>query len=76
MALAWVPMGQRAAYVTNGDMRENVHFAAGLALCEAVGCWVTDLGGQSCGSSATGLLAAADATTHSVLLALAKKHLV
>jgi myo-inositol-1(or 4)-monophosphatase len=76
LALAWVATGQRAAYVTNGDLRENVHFAAGLALCEAAGCKITDLQGQACGSGATGLIAAADAPTHSVLLALAKKHLV
>src|SRR5262245_59312359 len=58
-ALAWVANGQRAAYITDGDVRESVHFAAGLALCEAAGCTVTDLRGYAPGSNATGLVAAA-----------------
>jgi myo-inositol-1(or 4)-monophosphatase len=45
MALTWVATGQRAAYITDGDLRDNVHFAAGLAICEAAGCVVTDLEG-------------------------------
>jgi myo-inositol-1(or 4)-monophosphatase len=47
MALAWVATGQRAAYITDSDLRDSVHFAAGLALCEAAGCTVTDLRGRS-----------------------------
>jgi myo-inositol-1(or 4)-monophosphatase len=34
MALAWVATGQRAAYVTDGDPRDSVHFAAGIAVCQ------------------------------------------
>jgi myo-inositol-1(or 4)-monophosphatase len=68
IALAWVATGQRAAYVTDGDVRDSVHFAAGLALCEAAGCTVTDLHGRAWGQGATGLLAAADAATHGALL--------
>jgi myo-inositol-1(or 4)-monophosphatase len=76
MALTWVATGQRAAYITDGDVRESVHFAAGLALCEAAGCTVTDLRGHEWGSGATGLVVAADAETHAALLSLVKKYLV
>jgi myo-inositol-1(or 4)-monophosphatase len=68
MALAWVATGQRAAYVTDGDVRGSVHFAAGIALCEAAGCTVTDLRGQTWRAGPTGLVAAADAATHAALL--------
>ena len=75
MALAWVATGQRAAYVTDGDPRESVHMAAGIALCEAAGCTVTDLHGGEYGSGANGLLVAADAETHAVLLTIVKQYL-
>jgi len=45
LALAWVAAGRHAAYVTEGDLRDNVHFAAGVSLCRAAGCVVTDLHG-------------------------------
>ena len=76
LALAWVATGQRAAYITDGDVRESVHFAAGVTLCKAAGCSVTDLRGRAWGSGTTGLLAAADAETHAALLSLVKKFLV
>jgi myo-inositol-1(or 4)-monophosphatase len=76
VALAWVATGQRAAYITDGDVRESVHFAAGLALCEVAGCTVTDLRGHAWGSGATGLVVAADPETHAALLPLVKKYLV
>lgn len=47
-----------------------MHFAAGLALCQAAGCVVTDLHGRAWGQDATGLLAAADHGTHATLLAI------
>jgi myo-inositol-1(or 4)-monophosphatase len=75
LALAWVATGQRAAYITDGDVRDSVHFAAGLAICEAAGCTVTDLRGNTWGSGATGLLAAADAKTHEALLQLVRHYL-
>ena len=74
MALTWVATGQRAAYITDGDMRESVHFAAGLALCEAAGCTVTDLRGHGWGRGATGLIAAADAEIHAALVSLVRKY--
>ena len=73
MALAWVASGQRAAYVTDGDVRDSVHFAAGLALCEGAGCTVTDLRGDAWGNGATGLVASADSQIHDTLLCLVRK---
>lgn len=73
IALAWVATGQRAAYVTDGDVRDSVHFAAGIALCEAAGCTVTDLHGRRAGDGPTGLIAAADAATHAALLQIIRK---
>ncbi|MFI5909807.1 inositol monophosphatase family protein [Dactylosporangium sp. NPDC051541] len=70
LALAWVATGRRAAYLTDGDLRGSVHFAAGIALCAAAGCVVTDLRGGPVLSGAGGLLAAADAATHAALLAM------
>jgi myo-inositol-1(or 4)-monophosphatase len=72
IALAWVATGQRAAYVTDGDPRGSVHFAAGIALCQAAGCVVTDLGGLQWDRGAGGLLVAGDAETHAQLLGIVK----
>ena len=69
LALAWVATGQRAAYVHAGDVRDSVHFAAGIAVCRAAGCVVTDLGGADVSSSGEGLVASADLATHTALLA-------
>lgn len=70
LALVWVAVGRRAAYVTDGDMRENVHFASGVALCRAAGCVITGLGGEPVESGVTGLIAAADESVHARLLEL------
>ncbi|MBZ5738683.1 inositol monophosphatase family protein [Nocardioides mangrovi] len=73
LALAWVAAGRRAAYVTDGHFVDNVHFAAGIALCRAAGCVVTDLRGEPLDSpGGSGLVAAADAATHADLLELAE----
>jgi myo-inositol-1(or 4)-monophosphatase len=69
LALAWVATGRRAAYVTDGQLVDNVHFAAGIALCQAAGCTVTDIDGQPLPTGAGGLIAAADRPTHAALLA-------
>lgn len=69
LALAWVAAGRRAAYVTDGDLRDSVHFTSGIALCRAAGCVVSDLRGEPVHSGAGGLVAAADAETHAALLA-------
>jgi len=73
LALAWVAAGRRAAYVTSGPMHENLHFAAGIALCEAAGCAVTDVHGEALSPASTGLIAAADTDTHTTLLGLVRR---
>jgi myo-inositol-1(or 4)-monophosphatase len=76
LALTWVAAGRRAAYVTAGDLRDNVHFSAGIALCRAAGCVVTALDGGPVATTATdavvpnGILAAADPDTHRELLTI------
>ncbi|WP_066944421.1 inositol monophosphatase family protein [Microtetraspora fusca] len=70
LAVAWVAAGRRAAYVTDGHLRDSVHFASGIALCQAAGCVVTDLRGEPPHTGAGGLVAAADRETHAALLEL------
>lgn len=69
LALAWVAAGRRAAYVFDGDVVDSVHATAGIAVCRAAGCIVTDLHGGPVGDR-PGLLAAADEATHAALLPL------
>ena len=69
LALAWVASGQRLGYVTDGRHEGSVHFAAGIALCQAAGCVVTDLTGNPV-HTGRGLIAAADEPTHRRLLDL------
>ena len=68
LALAWVAAGRRAAYVTDGHLTDSVHFAAGIALCQAAGCTVTGLDGRPLHTGTGGLIAAADRQTHAALL--------
>jgi myo-inositol-1(or 4)-monophosphatase len=70
IALAWVATGQRAAYVTDGDVTDSVHFAAGIALCQAAGCRVADLRGGAVRPGAPGLVAAADLSVSETILEL------
>lgn len=71
LALAWVASGKRAAYVTDGgDLSGSVHFAAGIAVCRAAGCVITAIDGHPLGPAGRGLLAAADAHSHKVLLSM------
>jgi myo-inositol-1(or 4)-monophosphatase len=74
LALAWVAAGRHAAYVTEGDLTDSVHFAAGIGVCVAAGCVVTDMDGVELGSSharpGRGLVAAADAETNAALVDL------
>jgi myo-inositol-1(or 4)-monophosphatase len=74
LAVAWVADGRRAAYVTDGNLRDSVHFTAGLALCRAAGCIVTDLRGRPL-HTGPGVIAAADAATHKLLLEIIATHL-
>jgi myo-inositol-1(or 4)-monophosphatase len=70
LAVAWVAAGRRAAYVTDGHLRDSVHFASGIALCQAAGCVVTGLAGQPLHTGPGGLVAAADRETHELLLSM------
>ncbi|MGK5543862.1 inositol monophosphatase family protein [Streptomyces sp. URMC 127] len=71
LALAWVASGRRAAYVTDGgDLSRSVHFAAGIALCRAAGCVVTGIDGAPAGRGGRGLVVAADAGTHRLLMSM------
>ncbi|MFI7575916.1 inositol monophosphatase family protein [Micromonospora sp. NPDC049497] len=70
LAVAWVAAGRRAAYVTDGHLSDSVHFAAGIALCQAAGCVVTGIDGQPLHTGAGGLVVAADEQTHAALLTL------
>lgn len=38
LAVAWVAAGRRAGYVSDGQLNDNVHFAAGIGLCRFAGC--------------------------------------
>lgn len=70
LALAWVAAGRRAAYITDGDLLDSVHFAAGIALCQAAGCVVTGLHGQPLHTGTGGLIAAANREAHTELLTI------
>jgi myo-inositol-1(or 4)-monophosphatase len=68
LAVVWVAAGRRAAYIAHGGLADSVHFAAGVALCQAAGCVVTGLRGQPLRDGEHGLVAAADAQTHAELI--------
>jgi myo-inositol-1(or 4)-monophosphatase len=68
LALAWVAVGRRAAYVTDGHLRDSVHFSSGIALCQAAGCVISGLQGQPLHAEAEGLVAGADRQTHTSLI--------
>jgi myo-inositol-1(or 4)-monophosphatase len=71
LALAWVAAGKRAAYVTDGgDLSGSVHFAAGIALCQAAGCIVTGIDGAPIGEAGHGLVVAADSESHQTLMSM------
>ncbi|KAK1180439.1 inositol monophosphatase family protein [Streptomyces sp. NBS 14/10] len=73
LALAWVAAGKRAAYVTDGgDLSGSVHFAAGIALCQAAGCVVTGIDGAPIGPAGRGLVVAADLETHQLLMSMTR----
>jgi len=74
LALAWVAAGRRAAYITDGHLRDSVHFTSGIALCQAAGCVVTNLAGQPVHSGVQGLVAASDPETHRELIDLVSRH--
>lgn len=74
LAVAWTAVGRRAAYVSDGLFRHNVHYAAAIAVCERAGCLVTDLAGDAL-HTGRGLLVSADAATHETVLEIVAPHL-
>ncbi|HEU4541934.1 MAG TPA: inositol monophosphatase family protein [Jiangellaceae bacterium] len=68
--------GRRAGYVTEGDLRDSVHFAAGIALCQAAGCIVAGLHGQPLHTGVGGLVAAADQDTHTALIRIIEQVII
>lgn len=71
LALTWVAAGKRAAYVTDGgDLTNSEHFAAGIAICQAAGCVITGVDGAPIGRAGHGLVVAADAETHGLLVSM------
>jgi myo-inositol-1(or 4)-monophosphatase len=74
LAVAWVAAGRRAAYVSDGHFRQNLHFAAGIALCQAAGCKISSLDGSPLHAN-RGLVIAADENTHGRVLTLVEPHL-
>lgn len=74
LGVVWVAAGRRAAYISDGDFRHSVHFAAGIALCEAAGCVISDLGGNAL-HTGRGLIISADRATHDRMVALVDPHL-
>ena len=76
IALTWVATGQRAAYITDGDVRDKmVHLPPASRSAKRLGCTVTDLWGGAWGGGATGLVVGADAHTHAALLGIVRKYL-
>ena len=74
LAVTWVAAGRRAAYVSDGLFRDNVHYAAGIGICRSAGCVVTDLRGDPV-EGGRGLLVAADEETHEHLADILRSHL-
>lgn len=74
LGVAWVAAGRRAAYISDGTFRENLHFAAGIAIAEAAGCWVSDLAGNTL-NTGRGLIVSADDMTHQSVLSIVAPHL-
>lgn len=74
LGVVWVAAGRRAAYISDGALRNNLHFAAGIAIAEAAGCIVTDLVGQPL-LAGRGLVVSADEITHRAMLELIEPHL-
>ncbi|MFG1817575.1 inositol monophosphatase family protein [Kribbella sp. NPDC049174] len=73
LTLAWVAIGRRAGYITDGTLLNSVHFTAGTTLCQSAGCIVTDFRGRPL-HTGPGLVAAANPATHQQLIDLIAPH--
>ena len=58
------------AEVAIAAARASVHFAAGIAVCQAAGCTVTGIDGAPIGPAGRGLVVAADGETHELLMSM------
>jgi myo-inositol-1(or 4)-monophosphatase len=74
LGVVGVAAGRRAAYISDGRFRGNLHFAAGIAICAAAGCIITDLGGHPL-HAGRGLVISSDKATHDRVLTLVEPHL-
>lgn len=74
LVVAWVAAGRRAAYVTDGPLLGDLHFAAGIAIAEAAGCVITALNGEPL-HKADGAVISADEEVHSAVLRHLAPHL-
>jgi myo-inositol-1(or 4)-monophosphatase len=68
LPLAWVATGGRAAMVIASSCDFDVHFAAGIGLCRAAGCVLSDLHGGPARLDSEAIVVAADAATHRLIL--------
>lgn len=73
LGVAWVAAGRRAAYVTDGPLHGDLHFAAGIAIAGAAGCVITALNGEPL-HSADGAVISADEEVHSSVLSHLAPH--
>lgn len=69
LPLAWVATGQRAGFVIPDRRAKSVHFTAGIGLCRAAGCVMTNLRGEPLRLDGDGIVVAADKPTHDRLMA-------
>jgi myo-inositol-1(or 4)-monophosphatase len=74
LGVAWAAAGRRSAYVSDGHFRDNLHFAAGIALCKAAGCVISDLNGDAL-HTGRGLIISGDQETHTKMLSILEPHL-
>jgi len=69
LPLAWVATGQRAGFVIPDRRAKSVHFTAGIGLCRAAGCVLTNLRGEPLRLDDDGMVVAADQATHDLMMA-------
>jgi myo-inositol-1(or 4)-monophosphatase len=69
LALAWVAFGRLAAYIDDGK-NDDVHFAAGVALCRASNRPITHLDGRPWSTGGGGVIAAANLAIHKDMVGL------
>jgi myo-inositol-1(or 4)-monophosphatase len=68
LPLAWVAAGRRAGMVIASSHDFDIHFAAGIGLCRAAGCVLSDLHGGPARLDSEAIVVAADAATHRLIL--------